>query len=68
MVKFPDTGMGKNKGPIPIEKPASKIQPPKVLPIVRLNSFFLTALMFTKSSGRDVPIATARKLTMYSDI
>jgi hypothetical protein len=32
--RSPDTKVGKSKGPIPIEKQASKIQLPKVFPIV----------------------------------
>ncbi|MCW4022683.1 MAG: hypothetical protein NWF02_05970 [Candidatus Bathyarchaeota archaeon] len=37
ITKSTDKEMGKNNGPIPIEKQASKMQLPKVLPIVSLN-------------------------------
>lgn len=63
-----DIEIGNNSGPMPIEKQASKIQLPIVFPIVNPCSFFRIAVKLTKSSGRDVPMATAKKLTMYSDM
>ena len=68
IARFAETVIGNSKGPIPMEKQASKMQLPSVLPIVSWNWFFLTAATFTKNSGRDVPIATAKKLTTYSDM
>jgi hypothetical protein len=68
IARFPDTVTGKISGPIPIEKRASKMQLPIVFPIASSYSFLRAAVTLTKSSGRDVPIATAKKLTMYSEM
>ena len=61
IARFPETEIGKINGPIPIEKQASKMQLPKVFPIVRPYSFLRAAVTLTKSSGRDVELGVGKE-------
>ena len=68
VARFPDTVIGEINGPIPMEKQASKMQLPMVFPIASSYWLLRTAVKSTTSSGRDVPIATTKKLMRYSEI
>lgn len=64
----PDTVISPQiRGPIPIEKPASMMQLPMASPMAISNCLFLMAIKSTINSGREVPIATMKKLMKYSD-
>lgn len=60
--------MGKIKGPIPIEKEASRALLPIISPIANSCCFFLIAEITTANSGRLVPIAAIKKLVINSEI
>jgi len=62
-----DIKFGKIKFPMLIETVASTIQLPMISPIANSYSFFLIAVTSTRSSGREVPIETMKKLIRYSD-
>ena len=62
----PETACGKKTWPIPIERLASTTQLPIMSPITISYCFLRSAVRSTASSGRDVPIATKKKLMMYS--
>jgi len=63
---LPETLIGKNSGPIPMEKPASTMLLPMASPMAISYCLFRTAVKSTTSSGRDVPMATKKKLMKYS--
>jgi len=68
---LPDTVIGKNKGPIPTEKPASTMLLPMMSPIAISHCLFRTAVKSTTSSSREVPIATLENLfqaTLLADL
>ena len=63
----PDTSTGKIKGPIPMAKLASTMQLPIRSPTASLYCLLRIAVISTTSSGRDVPMATTKKLMRYSE-
>ena len=68
ITRFPVTSTGNIRGPIPIEKPVSIIQLPIMFPIESSYCFLRMAVKLTTNSGRDVPIATTKKLMRYSEM
>jgi len=68
VARFPDTVIGEISGPIPMENKASKIQLPMMSPIASLYRCLRIAVKSITNSGRDVPIATTKKLMRYSGI
>ena len=62
----PDTSIGDNRGPIPMESVASTMQLPMASPIAISISPLRKAVNSTTSSGREVPNASMKKLRMYS--